>query len=57
MVKLACRIEAVYRPHQTNLLDDGFSAEKNEASERIFFFILKKILIPPKSGASEEATI
>ena len=25
------------RPHQTNFMDDGFSAEKNGASERIFF--------------------
>ena len=28
----------VLRPHQINFMDDGFSVEKNGASERIFFF-------------------
>ena len=37
-------------------MDDGFSAEKNEVSERFFFS--KKIWFPqPKNEASEEATI
>ena len=41
--------------HEINFMDDGFSAGKNGASERIVFF-LKKMLISPKNGASEEAT-
>ena len=35
--------DALYiRPHQINFMDDGFSAEKNGANERILIFFLKK---------------
>ena len=35
--------DALYiRPHQINFMDDGFSAEKNGANERILNFFPKK---------------
>ena len=40
---------------EINFMDDGFSAGKDGASERIFFFPKKK-LISLKNGASEKAT-
>ena len=51
---LAASLHPSIRPHKINFMDDGFSEEKNGASEHIFF--LKKILICPKNVTSEDAT-